>query len=196
MHYRIVNIDVGNADLQQCADAVMRLRAEYLFNQKRHKEIRFNFTSGHKVSYEDWCKGRKPIIKGNKVSFSSATNPNPDFASRKNLMDYLRVIFSYCGTASLSKEMVAKPLAEMQIGDVFIKGGFPGHAVIIMDMAQNTKGEKVFMLAQSYMPAQQIHILKNPKDNTPWFSSKISGTLETPEWNFSVTELKGWVTPP
>ncbi|WP_334296195.1 DUF4846 domain-containing protein [Clostridioides difficile] len=39
----------------------------------------------------------------------------------------------------------------MKIGDVFIVGGSPGHASIIMDMAENEKtGEKVFMIAQSY----------------------------------------------
>jgi hypothetical protein len=81
----------------------------------------------------------------------------------------------------------------MQIGDVFIQGGSPGHAVIIVDMAKNSKGEKIFILAQSYMPAQETQILKNPNDtnSSPWYTLPTS-TLETPEWDFNATDLKTW----
>ncbi|MEL6922398.1 MAG: DUF4846 domain-containing protein, partial [Bacteroidota bacterium] len=74
----------------------------------------------------------------------------------------------------------------------FIQGGFPGHAVIVVDMAENEAGEKLFLLAQSYMPAQDMHILKNPKNATasPWYALKdLSAELPTPEWNFSIADL-------
>ena len=80
----------------------------------------------------------------------------------------------------------------MQAGDVFIQGGSPGHAVIIVDMAQDATGRKVFLLAQSYMPAQDVHVLKNPtgKRLSPWFAVPQGETLRTPEWTFKTSDLK------
>ena len=42
VHEAIVNIDVGTTDIQQCADAVMRMRAEYLYSIKDYKNLRLN----------------------------------------------------------------------------------------------------------------------------------------------------------
>ena len=81
-------------------------------------------------------------------------------------------------------------LKNMQIGDVFIMGGSPGHAVIVVDMAENAKGEKIFMLAQSYMPAQQTQILINRESDGVWYSLKGKDVLVTPEWNFPVERLR------
>ena len=81
----------------------------------------------------------------------------------------------------------------MKIGDVFIKGGSPGHCVIVVDMAENRNtGQKVFLLAQSYMPAQDIQILTNQQNDefSPWYSNDFGDTLETPQWTFSKDELK------
>ena len=102
-------------------------------------------------------------------------------------------IFLYAGTASLEKEL--KPVASVdaiQIGDVFIKGGFPGHAVIVVDVAQNKQGKKVMMLAQSYMPAQELQILRNPNNasKSPWYDVNFGETLITPEWTFKKSHLK------
>jgi len=47
------------------------------------------------------------------------------------------------------------------------------------------------MLAQSYMPAQEIHELKNPADKalSPWYKLSDAETIETPELNFSKDHL-------
>ena len=82
----------------------------------------------------------------------------------------------------------------MRIGDVFIKGGFPGHAVIVADLVENklTKAKR-FLLIQSYMPAQDMHVLKNPAngDASPWYAVP-AGDLVTPEWTFRPGSLRRW----
>ena len=101
----------------------------------------------------------------------------------------------FAGTASLEKELKPKNIKEIEIGDVFIRGGHPGHAVIVVDLCIDEKGGKAFMLAQSYMPAQEIQILKNPRNSktSPWYKlSELSDVVETPEWDFSKDQLRSF----
>ena len=105
------------------------------------------------------------------------------------------LVFAYAGTYSLDHELKAVAPAALQIGDVFIRGGFPGHAVLVADMVVNeTTGEKRFLLLQSYMPAQDIHVLKNPNapDSSPWYPAAIGDDLKTPKWSFTSAQLKRW----
>jgi hypothetical protein len=104
-------------------------------------------------------------------------------------------VFGMCGSASLLKQLKAVTnFSAIQPGDVIIRGGFPGHAVIVVDAAENKKGKKIFMLAQSYMPAQDIHILVNPvnKNLSPWYEVDDEKKIMTPEYLFYKTELKRW----
>lgn len=189
----VINVDVGTKDLQQCADAVMRLRAEYLFATKQFELLHFNFTSGFNAQYTKWQQGYRIVVKGNNVSWVKTNKESLSYASFK---EYLQLVFTYAGTASLAKELKPKVLKDMQIGDVLIKGGSPGHAVIIVNMAINTKtGKKLFMIVQSYMPAQDIHVLINSKNSglSPWQELDVNATtIETPEWDFTNTQLMGF----
>lgn len=186
----VVDLEIGTKDLHQCADAVMRLRAEYLWNQKQYDKIHFNFTNGFRVDYTEWMKGKRIIVKGNSTFWSQASNPSNTY---NDFWKYMETIFSYAGTLSLSKELKSVTIDDLQIGDIFIQGGTPGHAIIIVDIATNVKtNKKIFLLAQSYMPAQEIQILKNPNDetNSPWYSSDFEHELRTPEWTFTKFDLK------
>jgi hypothetical protein len=81
----------------------------------------------------------------------------------------------------------------MKIGDVFIQKGNPyGHAVIVVDMLDNKKTkQKMYMLAQSYMPAQETQILLNPSSTqtSPWYMLE-EGVIQTPEWTFNSKDLR------
>ncbi|RMH86130.1 MAG: hypothetical protein D6681_16080 [Calditrichaeota bacterium] len=197
VHAAVVDIDVGNRDLQQCADAVIRLRAEYLYSRKAFDALHFNFTSGDRVDFSRWINGERPRVTGNQVIWQHTRQPGSDY---RNFRDYLTTIFTYAGTYSLRREMIpVKNVQDMKIGDVFIEGGFPGHAVMVVDMAVHPQtGEKVFLLAQSYMPAQDIHILKNPSDSSlsPWYPVDFGNILHTPEWTFRRSDLRRFTEPP
>lgn len=195
-HFAVIDIDTGESDLQQCADAVIRLRAEYLRSAGRVEDIHFNFTSGDNCDWNKWVEGQRPVIDGNKVSWKTV-NTKPDDRSEANFRKYLNTVFTYASTRSLAKELVpVEYFWDMEIGDVFIHPGAPGHAVIVVDMVEYPKtGRKGFMLAQSFTPAQDMHILINPGDSKtgPWYPlpsrQDSNPNLRTPEWTFTFGEL-------
>ncbi|MBI9063084.1 MAG: hypothetical protein JEZ14_13970 [Marinilabiliaceae bacterium] len=172
----VVDLGIGKRDLLQCADACMLLYGEYLFAAKQYDAIRFNFVSDGKPRF-----------------FKEYTTKR-DYASFRKYMNY---VFAYANTRSLHGQLTpVDNFQEMQPGDVLIQTGNPyGHAVIVVDMAEHPiTGKKIYMLAQSYMPAQEIQILVNPQnpDLSPWYEL-INGTVHTPEWIFEPDDLRCFV---
>lgn len=190
-HYAVVDIDVGQEDLQQCADAIIRLYAEYQFSKNDFNHITFNLTNGDAVGFRKWINGYRPVVSGNTVSWHKQAAPDSSYNAFRA---YLKFIFMYAGTYSLDRQLQeVDDVKEMALADIFVQGGFPGHAIIVVDMAINKiTGEKIFLLCQSFMPAQDIHILKNLDDPgmSPWYSLNFGDTLHTPEWTFEKQDLK------
>ncbi|HSI05673.1 MAG TPA: DUF4846 domain-containing protein [Myxococcota bacterium] len=178
-HLAVVDIDVGKHDLQQCADAVMRLLAEYRYARKL--PVCFTATSGDPMPWERYARGERPSVTGNHLSWSSRAAADADHDAFRG---YLDTVFTWAGTLSLHRDLGAvADTGRIEPGDVFIVGGSPGHAVLVADVAENAKGEQRFLLVQSYMPAQQIHVLRGYEG--PWFSLPEAGRdLPTPEWTF------------
>lgn len=186
----VVDMEISNKNLQQCADAIIRLRGEYFYSIKAYDKISFTLTNGFKMNYNEWTKGNRVIVSGNKTIWSKTAEPSNTY---KGFRDYMEFVFTYAGTLSLSKSLYSKDIKNLSIGDVFILGGSPGHAVIVVDLAENKNGEKVFLLAQSYMPAQETQILKNSNDDiSPWYNATTFDKLYTPEWTFNFEHLKTW----
>ncbi len=172
--YAVLDIDVGDKDLQQCADAAMRLWAEYLYSIKAYNRIYFTtLGSGKPLRFTTWAQ--------RKHSYSYAT-----------FRKYLDNVFTYCNSTSMGKEM--KPVApkDLKVGDclVYVNERFYGHVVTIVDMAVNQKGEKIFMVAQSWMPAQQIHIVTDDATGSPWFKMTDDGRYSISGYPFGKEHLK------
>ena len=189
IYVAVLDQEIGSRDLHQCADAVMRLRSDYLWQQGRYNDIHFNFTNGWRADYSQWMEGKRIRVKGNDSYWVNTSSPSNTY---NDYWKYMQMIFAYAGSLSLSKEMVSVDVKDMKIGDVFIQGGFPGHAVVVVDMAVNKDtNDKVFLLAQSYMPAQETQILVNPNDDqlSPWYSIDVEDRFITPEYDFTKKQL-------
>lgn len=192
-HYCVLDIDIGKKDLIQCADAAMKLRADFLFENDRYSEIKFNATSGDELALERWLNGVRWKEQGTQLVSYKINKEINDINKEYKL--FMELAFSYCGTYSLSKQLkTVKDISSIQPGDIFVQGGFPGHAVIVTAVAKNETGKKIFLLSQGYMPAQDIHILKNYNDPTlsPWYDLSETSPLNTPQWKFERGSLKRW----
>lgn len=159
----VLDVSVNKNGLQQCADATIRLIAEYLYSKKNYQALHFNFTSGFNCDFIHFAEGYRYQQNGSWKKLA------PKSYSRDTFLKYLNLVFSYAGTLSLEKELQpVSNAADIEVGDIFIKGGSPGHCFIVMSVVQNkTTRQKKFLIAQSFIPAQNIQILKS---ESPWFS--------------------------
>lgn len=169
VHAAVVDLDVGRRDLQQCADTVMRLRVEHLLAQGLPQQIRF---------HPDPARPRYTL------TYSGAADDRPRVAK------FLVRLFAEAGSASLQAELRRVSGRPPQPGDVLLQGGYPGHAVIVLDAAEAQGKEgprRLLLLGQSYMPAQQLHVLRDlaAAETSPWYDAAALATpagLATPEW--------------
>lgn len=138
---------LSNAEM--CADMTMRLRAEYFWQKGLYSKICFTDVNGK----------RQPYNGG---------------SSRKAFEKYLKRIYGICSTFSEYRETKERNLADVEAGDVLVyqaRGdGRPGHAIIIVDVATNSDGDKAIICVEGSTPAQEAHVMRNfnPLRN-PWY---------------------------
>ena len=139
---------ISNAE--QCADAVMRMRSEYLFSKERFSDIHFQ-------------------------TFQDGTMRYKGSRDKNNLHDFLKRVYRSSNTSTLRKELKQKSWKDLSPGDVLVYQADArhsvGHAVLIVDVAMNPKtGKKAIMIAQSSMPALTMHIVRDFLHplNSPW----------------------------
>jgi hypothetical protein len=176
-------MDIGKSNLMQCADSLIRLHAEFLWSQGRAEEAGYRFTSGDLSRWSDWVQGERFSIRGNAVERMSGPPRDGDHGSFRRWLD---LIFTYAGTASLARDAHKIGINEqLQIGDFFVDPGFPGHAVMLLDLAEDDSERRVALVGQGFMPAEDIHVLRSRVAiDSVWFPlpEKAQETLATPSW--------------
>jgi poly-gamma-glutamate synthesis protein (capsule biosynthesis protein) len=187
----IFDLSIGDRDLQQCADSLLRIYAEYYWSVQAYDKIGFHLTNGFYMEYSKWREGYRIKVEGNDVSWVKSASYNDSY---EEFLRYLNMVFAYAGTLSLAAECETISTEELLPGDLFLKGGSPGHCVLVVDMATDPEGNRCYLLAQGYMPAQDFHVLKNPlHPEDPWYyASELNFPLQTPEYQFVDGSTARW----
>lgn len=190
-HIAVFALDTGDRDLQQCADSILRVYAEYYWSLGAYDKISFHLTNGFLMEYTKWREGNRLVVNGNDVSWSKKKGYDASYETFRN---YLDMVFAYAGTLSLSQECKPITIEEIRPGDLFLQGGSPGHCVLVVDVAEDSAGNRCYLLAQGYMPAQDFHILRNPlHEEDPWYyEAELTFPLNTPSWSFNEGSLVRW----
>lgn len=176
-------------DLQQCADSVMRVWGEYYYARGEFGQIRFTLGDDFTADFSTWSQGNGILVEDDVISWTDSERNDESYESFQRFM---RMVFAYSGTLNMAEDSRPIGLDELQIGDIFIKGGSPGHVVMVVDLCENADGEKAFLLAQGHMPAQEFHVLKNPlHEGDPWYyASEVNYPFKTADYTFGEGSLK------
>ncbi len=190
-HVTVFTLDTGDRDLQQCADSIIRVYAEYYWSLGAYDKIAFHLTNGFLMEYTKWRDGNRIVVNGNEVSWKKTKGYDDSYETFRS---YLNMVFAYAGTLSLSQECSTITVDEIRPGDLFLQGGSPGHCVLVVDVAEDSAGKRCYLLAQGYMPAQDFHVLKNPlHEEDPWYyEAELTFPLNTPSWSFHEGSLVRW----
>jgi hypothetical protein len=163
----VVAIDIGNVDLQQSADVLIRLHAEWLWSLGKKDAI--SYPGGPKLlmPLSRWEKGQRVIAQGANVFW--AVQAKPVDADYGEFRKYLDVVFNWANSASLSRRTEVVPPEALMPGDFFLHTKPPGHVAIVLDIAEKPSGERLAMLGQALSPTESVHVIR-PGRATAWFS--------------------------
>lgn len=186
----VVDVDVGSRDLQQCADSAIRLYAEHRRARGAVDDLVFHATSGDPLPWKRYARGDRPFVDGNHVGWRSPHGTAaPSSPSSPSFRAWLDFVFTYAGSSSLHLDTVAAKGA-VQPGDLYVQPGFPGHVLVVVDVARDDKGAERLLIGEGYMPAQDFHLLG-------WITQGDDGSVVVDSWPkpFSSSTRRRFVEP-
>lgn len=183
----VVDLDVGDRNLQHCADVIIRLHAEWKYG-RGERDIAYKSLSGTSIPYARYVAGDRAVIRGNELVLQRTGAPRAD--EHALFRSYLDDVFDFASTRSLERDAARVPFAAVRAGDFFVMTGQPfGHAVLVLDVAKDDRGRLALLLGQSFMPAQSFQVLQ-PDAMSPWFVVEPGAAeVKTPFWPAFSTEM-------
>lgn len=151
--WRVIDLPLYfRSDIEQCADWGYRFWYEYQIEAGFGDNLWMTDYNGNKKTYRQWKEGRK--------------NPS--------LKKFFKWVCNHANSYSQKKGLYEVEENALRPGDLIVQNqtGGIGHVSVIFDICENEKGEKLYLVGYSFMPAQECHIEK--ADDEPgsggWFT--------------------------
>lgn len=175
--------------LLDAGNMLVRLRAEFFWAAGLKDRTAFRFTSGHLATWADWAAGVRPFVQGRNVEFRKIDPPDE---GRESFTCYLEAVFRHGTVYSLMQDTFPMTDGTIEPGDVFVRPGRPGHAVLVLDVAVSEDGRVSVLLGQGGTPPQTFHVLRDPALGD-WFPVNRSDPIDLgPAGTFRLKDLRRW----
>ncbi|MDR3086196.1 MAG: DUF4846 domain-containing protein [Christensenellaceae bacterium] len=189
----VLKVDLGQKNHEGPAGAVLRLAAEYLFEQSRFSRISFTLGTQFDFSFDTWAEGKTLQVDGNSVKWVSGGDSG---SGRDNFTRYLQTLFRYVSVDTLKKDMTLIEDAEIspiEAGDIFLgvdANGKPVCAMVADLVSAGAGGGRAMLLLEGGLPAQEAHIVQNPGDSvlSPWYECISEGKIQTPSAELDLSQ--------
>jgi hypothetical protein len=160
----VVDLDIKGRRHEQCMDILVRIYAEYLWRENQVESLNLPLPGGYWLTWEDWSNGFRPVFRGIDVDMKKSSRSD---TTHQAYQSYLNTIYCESHTQQFYHAYLPVDKKKVQIGDILIRKGTNGHAVMIVDLARNERGELIALIGNGDTPACQFFLL-NHKKNSPW----------------------------
>ena len=131
------------------------------------------------MPWERFAAGEKPVESRGRIVWEDGSD--------RSWEGYLRRVFMWAGSASLERLdtiSIERPVP----GALLVEGGFPGHVVVLFDVAETPGGDTYVLVGEGFMPAQELHIQVGPEAG--WW--RWDEGLAMPHWSFAAAHLRAF----
>ena len=146
MNYAVVDLPMlSNAE--QCADACMRLKAEYLYQTGQYKRLNFKTSTASPCATAVGHR-EKPFTA---ISADSMVLPVPSHSAAR---------------CSPVHWQISNPVTSLSTPEM-------ADCLVMPSSLSNKNGKKAFLLVEGNTPARDIHLIRNLENpfRSPWFIS-------------------------
>ncbi|MDR0667819.1 MAG: DUF4846 domain-containing protein [Prevotellaceae bacterium] len=182
----ILDIETGTKNWQRTVQSLMRIWAEYLFEQQRFSAIRFHIRNGKAIPYQQWTQGMNILVDNRAYWTKTPYNPHQYRTFRR----YLDFIFQYSDFQTVLRDIESVAASDLAPGDLLLRDD---RAMMVLDMAVNREsGERMVLLACGGTPAQAIRVLQNTAQKDvlgAWFKIGEQGAINTGVVEFLPTDF-------